>query len=119
MKVCSHLHKLGAAQVEHELRVEGHLVRQLEGGRVVLAVVAESAGQPDERAVQPPRRVKVVLLLAQARERMMQRIDIVSQEQTACGTATSSRRRRPPAPPQEDAIELQAFPLGSKSQHRG
>jgi hypothetical protein len=37
-------------------------MRELEAGWIILAIVAEAAGQPDECAVQPPGRIKVLLL---------------------------------------------------------
>jgi hypothetical protein len=60
----AHLHELGAPQVEHELGVERHLMCELEAGWVVLPIVAKATGQPDECAIQPPGRIKVLFLQA-------------------------------------------------------
>mmetsp|Transcript_12335 Transcript_12335/g.30195 ORF Transcript_12335/g.30195 Transcript_12335/m.30195 type:complete len:357 (-) Transcript_12335:1052-2122(-) len=62
-RVAKHLHELGPSQVEHELGVERQLGAQVERGGVVRPVVAEPLRQADERAVEPARRVKVLLAL--------------------------------------------------------
>ena len=52
------LQELRAAQVEHELRVDGESGREAERGGVVLAVVRKLANQPDQHAVDPAKDVE-------------------------------------------------------------
>ena len=47
------MQKLGATQVEHELREQTELPRELEGRRVVFLVLGESRDQLDQQAVEP------------------------------------------------------------------
>lgn len=58
-----YLHELGAAQVEHELRVIRHLRCHDEGLRLVLAVVPEARSKANEGAVEPAGGVEVFLRL--------------------------------------------------------
>mmetsp|Transcript_470 Transcript_470/g.1094 ORF Transcript_470/g.1094 Transcript_470/m.1094 type:complete len:714 (+) Transcript_470:262-2403(+) len=89
--VVEDLHKLRAAQVEHELRVVAQLRHELEARGVVLAVVAEAPRQADEAAVQPARRVELVLCLhlegAQPRHRHGSSLLVKARHEVAVGIA--------------------------------
>mmetsp|Transcript_15757 Transcript_15757/g.50813 ORF Transcript_15757/g.50813 Transcript_15757/m.50813 type:complete len:418 (+) Transcript_15757:875-2128(+) len=62
-RVAKDLQELRAAQVEHELRVDGESGREAERGGVVLAVVRKLANQPDQHAVDPAKDVERLLRL--------------------------------------------------------
>mmetsp|Transcript_6284 Transcript_6284/g.25494 ORF Transcript_6284/g.25494 Transcript_6284/m.25494 type:complete len:296 (-) Transcript_6284:1325-2212(-) len=70
-RVVEHLDKLGPAQVEHELGVDGELGHELERCWVILAVVTEPLAQADERTIKPPGRrgaIELILRLHLPRE---------------------------------------------------
>lgn len=48
------MEELGATQVEHELREETELARELEAAGVVLLVLCEARHELDQHPIQPP-----------------------------------------------------------------
>jgi len=53
--------ELAATQVEHKLREETKLARELEAGRVVLLVLSEASYKLNEHAVKPANHVNLLL----------------------------------------------------------
>lgn len=59
--IVKHLQKLASAQMEHKLRVEGKVLLQSEGGRVVLPIISKPGTETDKHAVDPAEYVRSVV----------------------------------------------------------
>ena len=56
--VVEHLEKLGPSQMEHELRIQGEVLRQSEAVWTVLVVFPELLAKSDQHPVHPPQYVR-------------------------------------------------------------
>ena len=61
--VVEDLQELRSSHVEHELRVQGEVVRKPEAVRIVFVVLAKLLTQPDQHPVHPAKHVRSVTLL--------------------------------------------------------
>ena len=60
-RIVEDLQELASAKVKHELWIQGEVLLQPKGGRVILAILGEARAESDEHSIHPPQHVGSVV----------------------------------------------------------